>query len=1743
MLDSLKASQEIRKRLVTFAMSELFLRDPDLAKEIERRFSGGEEEGGLVGDLWIEATFPAQLSGKSLDHLAQEGLVHLGLRNQLADLDGFVTRKLYKHQLEALQLTQFVPGAERPTLVVTAPTGSGKTESFLLPALNTLYSVDRRGPGMRCLVLYPMNALVLDQVERLNRWLAGQSEIRLFHFTGETPEDEIAARKQVGSRTAAHRVYTREQARGNEPLADGSHLKHAPEIVVTNYSMLEYMLTRPQDARFFGSGLEVVVLDEAHLYTGTLALEIQLLLRRVMDRCGLRPEDVLHATASATLGADAEALRDFFGKLTSKSPAIVKVVTGRSREGTEFLKPSAPPADPATAQDLAGFAGLASRTLEERGDEIVLKRSAGDCVALAQALAKLVPAAVIAEARDHAEDCPAMLLHLVLAQAPIVRQLIGALEKEAKQAPQGTRPARFDIAAAAIFPGQPDRANATIQLLRLCAAAREKPQDFPLLPHRLHLFVRTPEGISVCLNPACTGDGYRFGHLGVLQPARGDRCHACQSVVMTLLRCKDCGAPFLGATEREGTVLPSADEPTSVWASDSPTGRELTIDCGSGAITGSGGAGTPLRRLFRIGELAWICPTCSGDSLPSPLTLPKALATSVIAETFLGELDESPASSRSTLPAGGRRLLAFSDSRSAAARLGTRLSIQHETQVVRRAIFRSIQSVSPGKLKALRATVASLRESLDAGEASQPDVAQAERDLRKADLGLSTTDLVEALRHENLVTQLLDRDEGRRHRAVSIDQAGEIREWGQQDWDRHVEAVHQLLPAFIAREFARPHRPDISLETCGLIVVCYPGLDDCSPPPELLARVSRAAQERIEEPGQWPSFLRLLCDTLRLQGVVTSGDSDQEYPFGEFTIGQWASQDAAGWQMVPFVQQRDTAHRHQFVDSVCKALGLPVNRAEWLLRAAWAQLCDVGQIQMWVNRVKRQTNRRDDAEALQIRLSGVTFARASDLYRCSRTGFLWPAAAWGCVPQTESRGVERVTSGQADTDPRYGRARREYAGTSGPFELGLWAEEHSAQLSAGENQRLQMLFRRGARNVLSATTTMELGVDIGQLNGVLMSNVPPGRANYLQRAGRAGRRSDGSALIVTVASNSPYDSAVFCDVPWYFTRELRRPTLLANRDRVVRRHAHAWLLSRFMRERATAAGAMHALGRMGKFGGGEAPPRLDGSNTKARLPQAVGGIGSEMATNLRAESENPAKNLVVALASLLRDTPLCPPQFSPRNLLHDAADRLDRTLAHWKEEFQRLGKAWEYAVRADNRRLANRIHFQLRSLVSLTAIEHLADHSFLPRYGFPIGVVRLKVSEEAIEEGGRPEDRLRLERPGILALSEYVPGSIIMAGGRAIQSRGLLKHWTGENIEREPDLRAFLGTCANGHPHYWTQPGNSPPCPACGANTQDPRSVLFPRHGFRTATWDQPRFSHAPEGLGETSITITSLTWDPEASRYDIDPLADVPGAAATIVENGELLVWNAGAKDRGFAICLRCGYAASENQQGEGLVDLPHGFRQHRPLDKDRKSAWCWKENEAPVLRNEVLAARQRTDYLVLHPKKSAGGPMTLAAATTIGHALQQAGARYLEVDPRELGVLTSPLADGHLPVLFDNTPGGSGHVLELVLENPREVLERALSLLDGEDPVAHDAICRSACLRCLLSFETQHAYRQGLLDRRAASVVLRRILRNGEPGASIAPNPIIPAGTRVIRPRPPLEEREKAARAKLAHRGQRGS
>ena len=194
-MDALAARDRIVRRLSSLTAAYSFVNNAALAESFKKLW---EDDQGMISDLWIEPVFASETSAESLETLQMAGVVHKSLVECAANCKVFPPgRQLYRHQVEAVRLAASSVRQERPGLIVTAGTGAGKTEAFLLPVLNDLFLYPRvtNDRGVRCIILYPMNALVNDQIGRLDRWLGGQKILKYCHYTGETPEDAREAQK------------------------------------------------------------------------------------------------------------------------------------------------------------------------------------------------------------------------------------------------------------------------------------------------------------------------------------------------------------------------------------------------------------------------------------------------------------------------------------------------------------------------------------------------------------------------------------------------------------------------------------------------------------------------------------------------------------------------------------------------------------------------------------------------------------------------------------------------------------------------------------------------------------------------------------------------------------------------------------------------------------------------------------------------------------------------------------------------------------------------------------------------------------------------------------------------------------------------------------------------------------------------------------------------------------------------------------------------------------------------------------------------------------------------------------------------------------------------------------------------------------------------------------------------------------------------------------------------------------
>ena len=318
MRNQIEQTEFIKGKFSRYLRSTFDIRDATYKALYSRRLD--ELESRLYRGPYLASTLPFE-QAQTLNELIADGTLEqdfsrIGGKDPTKDDYLDFDRPCYAHQVKAFERIR-----NGRNMVVTTGTGSGKTECFMFPIINELikeYNSGNTTPGVRAIFLFPLNALVYDQIDRLRGLLQNYEELRFGFYTGRTPEDETSpeGRKQLG----IYRKKYGEPAK-NEVLTRAKMRENPPQILFTNYSMLEYLLIRPTDQSLISAealqNLKFIVLDEAHIYRGALGIEISLLLRRLQGTANKNPQFVL---TSATLGRGKEDLPqiiDFANKLTS----------------------------------------------------------------------------------------------------------------------------------------------------------------------------------------------------------------------------------------------------------------------------------------------------------------------------------------------------------------------------------------------------------------------------------------------------------------------------------------------------------------------------------------------------------------------------------------------------------------------------------------------------------------------------------------------------------------------------------------------------------------------------------------------------------------------------------------------------------------------------------------------------------------------------------------------------------------------------------------------------------------------------------------------------------------------------------------------------------------------------------------------------------------------------------------------------------------------------------------------------------------------------------------------------------------------------------------------------------------------------------------------------------------------------------------------------------------------------------
>lgn len=1862
-----KELQHYREALRTYITSTYHVSNPAL---VDLRNDLLDRTGAIAQQPYLEST-ARYVASRPYDDLELPSAVSLFL-SSLGE-QGILFNPPYNHQAEALELAL---GALHRDLVVTTGTGSGKTETFLLPILARLADeASRRSTtfatrAVRALLLYPMNALVNDQLGRLRALFGGNAVSRWFtehagrpmkfaRYTGRTlypgrRRDDTAKHRdrlqslrfyldledRAASDPEAKALIAELRRRGKWPAkpptapdredgvsswygkgrwkdANGSwvrtierpddpelFLRHevqegVPDLLVTNYSMLEYMLLRPIERDIFRSTADyfqanpserlLLVLDEAHLYRGAQGTEVAMLIRRLRNRLGL-PLEQLQVICTSASFSNPEAARDFAADLAGKPRSGFAVLTGTKQAATP-----AGPGDAALAETLAGvdLTALRSTDLHRRTgavmavlataapvespamsieapakpatvtlrfltsdleeleldfkvgsaaitlpDELIAVLSGSASKKIDVCVGKSVELSVqgssVELAADH--DPVARLLHGALLRAPVVGRLLNLTSgsttpEDDERDPPGKGPAQhIGELAARLFPGvEHDVARTATDVLVELASIARRPGEAPLLAARAHAFFRGLPGLWACSDPKCDRIAIeRRQHWGDTLPPTGmlhsQPWHACDcgGRIFETYTCRSCGSAFFKAYAFD------ANEPDYLWTED--VGE---IDDASGVVqplflaleeppAGSGARHASLDpvsgRLGSTSEAArdvWLPPLGQRDTPPGSFaSCPRCGARGEnimdhvtkgdepFQELVSSQLLEQPARPDSRTPLQGRKALIFSDGRQAASRLAGKLQQYSMRDAVRPLIldgFADLEERYGDPVTLEHSYAALLAGCLRRGVTLRPPQApDFEADLEE-------------------FRELLQSDPPASERNL-FNRSAELN--GQRTNKALMLALYPVLKD-----------PHTGLSALGLAAI-KPCLGTAEEQALALLPAPPIPSESTEEDGRY-ALLELWATT------AVSGHSI----YLPTTPSEWL--DASEGAKIKRVKA-------SFPSMVKDLVG-----ARWFNTHLRAR----GTSTAWSQFITRTFAVSETANGFVVRAAklrlvseGISWRRCDTCTTAQPANLLAGSRCFVRIGARQCSGVTRPLDPAHDPvfRSRKGHFRRHIeriALDAGYAPHPYIAAEHSAALNDSRNStavaraewhelRFQDLDvagpdgrREGPIDVLSCTTTMEVGIDIGSLTAVALRNVPPGRANYQQRAGRAGRRGSALSTVITYCGADSHDQEFYASPMGMVSGPVPDPSLNLDNVEIVRRHCFALLMSMFQQHAIAdpddsghaSANVFESLGMLGDFRTGdlgtfsysslEAWLSEDGAAVRDALQEIVPAVVVETEPDF-------IRNIPDDLLSELRQVgagPVRPSevtaQFSPAadELAWEAGDaghNARRNLLDWGDSFDIDATAPDpdEAVARDDDRVDA---IPETGIDPEKLLDRLFDRGVLPRYAFPTDVVTFHVFDTSVSTERRAVLKYSPQLGLNQALSGYAPGREVWVNGERHYSfalwtpfkrRECWQAWYTMKVYFECDRCGYAQVEPRSESYYV---GQVLDCPACGSSG----SLGVGKRWLRP-----PGLAHPVDLPAELPLEDSPTPTRPTRAKLSAPFTNAGPPKTSSTAPNGagyeiwtakqRLLLTNTGSNDQmrpGFRYCPMCG-RAEPNGWAAGLLQQgghPRPYPDHHP-----HGASCSAKPATVVLGNEfttdiALIRFQLSESVTLPP----GSIVSKIVLTTVAEALAGAAAKLQEIEEGDIGAeyrvaMTSGGRTGKQVeiYLYDMTPGGAGFVRAAVSNAPA-LFREALRRLEA-------CKCTHSCYQCLRSYKNKwdHKY----LHRGLAAAFLQHIVDGVPPTIS---------------------------------------
>lgn len=1801
-----------------------------LIKKLSHDNASGQGNHGLMGDPVFEVLFPWEAQKKTMAEFGSN-LLHSKLANMLVDSIPVP----YKHQAESWEILNQKDRVN--SLIVTSGTGSGKTECFMVPILDDLVKQQEiekgRLTGVRALFLYPLNALINSQRERLSEWADAlgsdtpNNKIRFSLYNGDTPENPAKGEKKDSAEVLS-RKHLREDP---------------PPILVTNATMLEYMLIRQKDAPIINQSkgnLRWIVLDEAHSYTGSTAAEMSLLLRRVMIAFDVKPDEVHFIATSATIGDDDEAknnLKQFLASLAGVDKQQIHIVSAK--------------------RNVPAIPSINSKPLNKVESLESIAQIDADKFISPERFKALINHPFAQKIRQQFVQTGE---NGIVTKIQSLKQLNDFLKDDINtlQLDSDTKASSIDY---------------LLNWLDVCSNTKHTSDAPAFIPLRSHFFQRTLSGLYACVNPNCSGkhntplsgfndNGQPNWEFGYVYSNQQTSCSYCNYPVFELSYCDDCQTPHL--LVQKSSVLvdnvnrpkwtqfsrlkdddftldrPSTldeDEPIEdpeekntnnfqpllllpTWSSkhnlvdeiaeDEPTylypsnididGIEYTKKAEDRVEIVIKNEDAPLPPLNH-------CYFCDNQSIKKPVIRAARLG----APFYMGAaapllLEHCPPFDKDTdsKPAQGRRMITFTDSRQGTARITMKLRQDSERRSLRHIVYYNLAQQfksSQGLTEEEQNELAELKELI--AQASNPLIKKTFEEKVET---LENKSRIQApsLEWKEVVQSIANHPEFK-FLSKSISKIASI---------NHIHDDFQKAELLLLNEIAYRPKNVNSLETMGLVSFSYPQLNDISTDDFKEWNKLGFSNE------DWKDYLSLLLTYyIRDQRILDLSENKiKSLNTRFFSIKQLVKPNSG----LNF-DKRDSKITREWVQVNTHAPNNSMRMVRLLALTANLNLANEHDedvinsilLRAWNDLIKAGLLTPKPVsggiQVYQLNFDNTYLSIPLEVWVCPVTNRLLPKVFKGLTPYiprhskikelaekkqqflcrselidifTPSAGslrFKREAENWLDNNDTIQRLRKEnlWSDVSSDVIQGvstLVTEEHSAQLNSACLKEYEKNFKNGEINILNCSTTMEMGVDIGGISSVAMSNVPPHPANYLQRTGRAGRSRESTATAFTLCKDNPHEQMVFNNTLWAFNTQISPPYITLDSERIVQRHINAYLLAHFLPAlipdnespitlnsglfffnwKDTSYKDIEILIKAAIKKASE--QEIDQNTVASDL--LITKINEALEVNFEGESElyknlycdlliqSPAYTFINKLKLLTqldkssehteslqfnidRIRKLSSLEsISFTEIVHNSLLDLAKAQSHLVNRVAR--RIEEYHTFSDSKSsYLSKLIFDIRSIASGYLLSDLARHNFLPRYGFPSGLVEFDLYSLYAESDDKSNSNKKNKsvnsvnvnlssridnlstyankpvRDIAIAIREYAPGNEVAVDGLVYRSAGLELSRYYSSGNNDAQIISVFARCKHCGAMDVYPSAKHIACNSCGTIIKTD-SAIKPENRVDSLEPEsiKPKLNHdivtyvEPMGFRVDYFTAPHNSIEHQSFVPVEDPKIQAKGVLHPLIspnvgsfrtdENGLVFHQSSGLYGHGYFICLGCGRSESSRfdrqSNPEKWDEQRTNFLKHLPMKpiskgqvskEDLKSGACDPDEKGYLVQNLFIGAQDRTNVFEMYLKdpeidKFLHTEEDRVIALTLSVAFRDALASCHGINAEELGFgirqIEIEQEVAYAISIYDKASGGAGFS-STAHQYLDQLFKQAKSVLQCDDE------CDSACHSCLLSYDTR--------------------------------------------------------------------